>query len=81
MNIHWLQMLTLDHTYCRVCFQAGRRDDGGRIAGAAVLRDTQMRKTLAGVRSRQRAAVRRHFQAEHPDWVARVQWAYSSSPL
>ncbi len=73
--IPWLMMLTLDHTYCRVCFQSGRRDGFGLIAGADLWRGTQARKTLAGVRTRQRTALRRHLTTAHPEWLDRVRWA------
>ena len=75
-QIRWYDLLTLDHTVCRICFAAGERGtsigDHARAAGRP-LKGDRFRERAVYIASL-RAAFKRHIEAAHPDWVERVRW-------
>lgn len=71
--IRWYDLLTRDHTVCKVCFAAGSHEVRLVTDAETILaRSTKGRKHVWVLRMR--AALRRHIAEVHPGWVASVRW-------
>ena len=72
--IRWYDLLTRDHTVCRICFLE-RAEHGVRIlTDPAIIAKRSSPRTRAAYIASLRAAFRRHLATEHPDWSERVRW-------
>lgn len=67
----WYDLLTLDHSVCRICFAAGVR--GEAIAIRAV-RGRYMFRNRGAWKNSLRAAFRAHVAEVHPEWAVRIEW-------
>jgi len=82
-KIGWYDMLTLDRTTCRVCFNGGSYDEWpkGQIPSMRAIALAEG-KPLKGdrIHNRQpyittlRAALKRHIEREHPGWLHAIRW-------
>jgi hypothetical protein len=71
--LRWYDLLTLDHTVCRICYGAG--DHGTRIiSDPAIVALRASPRTRAAYISKLKAALRAHITAVHPDFLPRVRW-------
>ena len=68
----WYDMLTLDHTLCRICHADGVQTR--MITDPAVIAMRSRPHTRAAYTARQKAALRAHIAEAHPDWTDRVIW-------
>lgn len=82
--IRWYDLLTLDHTVCRICFNSSTRPASVAVADSRKplitheqyesIRRLPMRSRLSSLQAKRKAALRRHIDMVHPDWKDRVRW-------
>jgi hypothetical protein len=78
-QISWYDLLTRDHTVCRICYNAGKTDVRLITDPAVILlRAKPGNRGRTTYVAKMKAAFRVHIASEHPELIDRVLWRKGS---